>query len=86
MLDEIGSRPRGGPRGRVAPAPLLWTLLLLFMRFAVERGPLSAPGYNSRGQVVRCPTCGKKVRLGADGWGYCRKCRREFDGRNAREA
>jgi len=67
------------------PAPLPW-MLLLSMRFAVDRGPLSAPGYNSRGQVVRCPTCNKKVRLGADGWGYCRKCRREFDGRSAREA
>jgi hypothetical protein len=85
MPDETSSRPRAGS-GQVSMLAQPSWMLLVFMRFAVDRGPLSAPGYNSRGQVVRCPTCGKKVRLGADGWGYCRKCRREFDGRSAREA
>jgi hypothetical protein len=85
MPDEISSRPRVRSGGRAAPAWLSW-MTLVFMRFAVDRGPLSAPGYNSRGRVVRCPTCGKKVRLGTDGWGYCRKCRRNFDGRSAKEA
>jgi hypothetical protein len=85
MLDEVSTPPRAGPGRTAAPARLSW-MLLVFVRFAVDRGPLSAPGYNSRGQVVRCPTCHKKVRLGADGWGYCRKCRCEFDGRNAKKA
>lgn len=85
MPEEISSWPRAGSPGRAASARSCWMLLVL-VRFAVDRGPLSAPGYNSRGQVVRCPTCGKKVRLGADGWGYCRKCRSEFDGRSAKEA
>ena len=28
-------------------------------------------------------SCGAKVRLGADGWGFCRECRVEFNGRDA---
>lgn len=39
----------------------------------------------SRGPVVLHPDCGRKVRLGADGWGYCRGCRQEFDGADAWE-
>ncbi len=28
-------------------------------------------------------TCGKKMRLGADEWGFCRDCREEFSGKGA---
>ena len=85
MPDEINSQSRARSGLGAAPARLPW-MLLVFMRFAVDGGPRSSPGYNLRGRVVLCPTCGKKVRLEKDGWGYCRKCRREFDGRSAREA
>jgi hypothetical protein len=32
---------------------------------------------------VLCPECAGKVRLAADGWGYCRHCGGEFRGRAA---
>jgi hypothetical protein len=63
----------------------LWALLAA-IRFAIDMGPRSAPGYDPRRKVVLCPSCGKKVRLEADGWGYCRRCRLEFDGSVAEEA
>ena len=45
--------------------------------------PLSFPGGGSRrGYVFVLHDCGEKVRLKADGWGFCRECRTEFDGKD----
>jgi hypothetical protein len=63
---------------------LYW--ILVFARFAVDGGARSAPGYDPYRRVVLCPWCGKKVRLKADGWGYCSRCRADFDGSNAEGA
>jgi hypothetical protein len=61
-------------------------VLLAVALLAVDGGPLSAPGYGPIGRVVRCPWCHKKVRLAADGWGYCRRCDQEFSESEAEEA
>jgi hypothetical protein len=47
-------------------------------RIAVEGGPRSSPGYNRRKRYAPCPKCGNQVRVGTDGWAYCRSCRHEF--------
>lgn len=68
-----------------SPAPSCRALAIAFLglwgfaiaRLTVEGGPRSAPGYNRR-KFAPCPKCGKKVRVEADGWGYCRNCRQEF--------
>jgi hypothetical protein len=47
--------------------------------------PRSAGGYDPRRSerpVVTHPPCGKKIRLEADDWGYCRTCQMEFDGKD----
>jgi hypothetical protein len=63
----------------------LWALLAA-VRFATDVGPRSGPGYDPRRKVVLCPECGRKIRLEADGWGHCRRCRLTFDGSVAEEA
>jgi hypothetical protein len=55
----------------------LW--LVAVIRLAVQGGPRSAPGYNRPNRFEPCPQCGHKVRVEADGWGYCRRCGKEFD-------
>jgi len=42
--------------------------------------PLSTGGFDPRHRPVVLHDCGRRIRLGADGWGYCRACRAEFDG------
>jgi hypothetical protein len=42
--------------------------------------PLSCGHSSHNRNPVVLHDCGKKVRLEADGWGYCRECRVEFDG------
>jgi hypothetical protein len=84
MPVTISSRPPPRPCRALAALRLFW--VLAFARFAVDGGTRSAPGYDPYRRVVLCPWCGRKVRLGADGWGYCRTCRSEFDGSNAEGA
>ena len=43
---------------------------------------LSAFGHNRRQRVYVLHDCGEKVRLAADGWGFCPECRVEFNGAN----
>jgi hypothetical protein len=73
-----------GPPSRVPSRPLamvaalgLWVLGLA--RIAVDGGTRSSPGYNRPKRYEPCPQCGKKVRVKAGGWGYCRNCREEFN-------
>jgi hypothetical protein len=66
-------------------ASCLWALIAA-MRFATDVGPRSGPGYDPRRKVVLCPECGRRIRLEADDWGYCRRCRLTFDGSAAEEA
>ena len=77
MPDEASSAPPTRYCRALALA-VRWLWVLAVMRFAVQGGPRSAPGYNHRRKFVPCPKCGKKVRLQADGWAYCRSCRSEF--------
>lgn len=46
---------------------------------------LSTGGYDPRRSdyPVVLHDCGRKIRLGADGWGFCRACGTEFDGKDA---
>lgn len=71
---------RSSPLTRYCRAVVIaasWLWALAGMRFAVQGGPRSSPGYN-RKKFVPCPKCGEKVRLNADGWAYCSSCRSEF--------
>lgn len=42
--------------------------------------PLSFPGHGHNSRPIVLHDCGEKVRLQADGWGFCRECRVEFNG------
>jgi hypothetical protein len=74
--DSSSSSP--APSCRLLAIASLGLWMLEVTRFAVDGGPRSSPGYNRRRKFAPCPKCGKKVRVGADGWGYCRNCRQEF--------
>lgn len=86
MADEISSWPPTDSCRALAASAWWFSVLLVVVRFAVDGGPRSSAGYDPRRKVVLCPHCKKKVRLEPDGWGYCRSCRRDFDGRKAEEA
>jgi hypothetical protein len=78
MLDETGSSPQTRHcRMLEAAVGLFWVLVV--MRFAVQGGSRSSPGYNRRSKFAQCPKCGENVRLEADGWGYCYGCDIEFE-------
>lgn len=78
-MPDARSLPSPAPRYRTLTmvASGLWLFEVTLL--AVQGGPRSAPGYNRRSRFEPCPECGEKVRVGADGWGYCRNCREEFD-------
>lgn len=59
--------------------------LFILLAASAEGGARSSAGFDPRKRRVWCPQCGKKVRLRADGWGYCRRCGAEFDGRYAQD-
>lgn len=73
--------------GCLAPGTVRGVFALLAVASLItSRGPLSAPGQDpDGGKVVRCPECGRKVRLARDGWGTCPKCG-AFDGGSAEKA
>jgi hypothetical protein len=74
------------PRCRSSAGGYCFLLLLVLTGVAVQGGSRRSAGHLPEGKIVYCPECGKKVRLGADGYGYCRKCRLDFDGSKAEEA
>lgn len=78
-MPDASSWSSPAPRYR-ALTTVAWGLWLFEVaRLAVQGGPRSAPGYNRRNRFEPCPQCGEKVRVAADGWGYCRSCRQDFD-------
>jgi hypothetical protein len=79
-MPDDSSSPSPVPSGcRLLTIASLGLWVFEVTRFAVDGGPRSSPGYNRRRKFALCPKCGHKVRVGADGWGYCRKCREEFN-------
>jgi hypothetical protein len=74
------------PYRMVASASCWVWAILIVTRLATHGGSRRSPGYLQQRKIVLCPACAKKVRLQADGRGYCRKCRLDFDGRKAKEA
>lgn len=82
QVDPGAQAPRWKPP---AGSQCLW-MLFVVAGVAVHWGSRRSAGHLTEGKLVFCPECGKKVRLGADGYGYCRKCRLEFDGSKAEEA
>jgi ribosomal protein S14 len=58
-------------------------LAMLAMSRLSTEGPLSSAGHVG-GRRVKCPTCGKPVRLKRDEFGYCRNCRKRFDGHDCK--
>ncbi len=64
---------------RVLATASRWFWVLAVVRLAIRDGSRLPPGYSWRRKLVPCPTCGKKVRLQADGWAYCTVCHAEFE-------